>query len=79
MGRIRPVSPVDLSPVGLDPTDAVEIAEACEFLAQWLRTAPPAVAASLDRFVARPGFHHDMGDDLIRFAELLMAARPVAR
>ena len=34
--------------VGLDQTEAVELSELCEFMAQWLSHAGRAVAASLD-------------------------------
>ena len=73
------MTPDNLAPVALDPVDAMEIAEACQFLAYWLTAAAPEVAASLDQHVGCPGYHFDLRDDLARFAEALVAAKPVVR
>ena len=59
--------------VTIDAVDAVELAEICEFLADWL-AANPAGAASYDRHVGHPGQAAELRADLARLANLLMTA-----
>ena len=58
-------------PVTIDALDAIELAEACEFLADWL-AADPAATASYDRYVGRPGQAGELQADLARLAGVLM-------
>lgn len=59
--------------VTIDAVDAVELAEACEFLADWLAT-DAAAAASFDRHVGRSGQAVELRTDLARLAGVLMTA-----
>jgi hypothetical protein len=62
--------------IALNQAEAAELAECCEFLAQWLTAASPAVAASLDARIGMPGSLFEVRDDLIRFSQLLVSRRP---
>jgi hypothetical protein len=57
----------------IDQLDAIELAETCEFLAQWLAVSPDA-ASSYDRHVGRPGSAQDLRDDLLRLKTLIETA-----
>jgi hypothetical protein len=68
------VTPTTMTSVVIDAVDAIELAEICEFLDEWL-TADPAAAASYDRHVGRPGQADELRTDLARLAGALMTAK----
>jgi len=62
--------------VGLDQVEAVELSELCEFMAQWLSHAGPAVAANLDAHMGTAGYRFELRDELVRWSELLVTRGP---
>lgn len=59
--------------ISLEQLDAIELAEICGFLADWLSVAPEA-AGSFDRHVGQPGQAQDLCGDLLRFKTLIETA-----
>jgi hypothetical protein len=62
------------SQVGLDAVDAMELAELCDYLIEWLATAPAVVGDNLARFGADNGAPIEVCRTLARFSTLLMTA-----
>jgi hypothetical protein len=62
--------------VGLDPAEALELSELCEFMAQWLSQAPPAVTASLNARTGSEGYCFELRDELLRWSQLLVTRGP---
>jgi hypothetical protein len=57
--------------VTLDATDAAELAEMLQFLADWLKRDPGRVRASLEDFVGHPAYNtSQLREDLDRFTFL---------
>jgi hypothetical protein len=71
MTTTAPASGVTIS---LDATDAMELAELCDYLIEWLATAPAAVGDDLARFGAHNGAPIEICRTLARFSNLLQAA-----
>ncbi len=63
--------------VGIDTLDAAELAELCEYVADWIKQAPVTVIESLVRFGASAHAPDILLDDLGRFADLLVRLVPV--
>ncbi len=61
--------------VVVDILDAAEMAEICEYLADWISGAPPAVSASLSRF-GGPDAKAILLEALARLADSLVRAVP---
>jgi hypothetical protein len=58
--------------VTLNATDAAELAEMLQFLADWLQRDPGRLGASLEDFVGHPAYNiRQLREDLERFAFLL--------
>lgn len=58
--------------VTLDLTDAAELGQLLEFLADWLSADRPTLKPSLGRFVGHPGYDvEELRADLHRFAFLI--------
>jgi hypothetical protein len=70
------MSAPDIAMVGIDMLDAAELAEICDYLAEWIRGAPPAVADSLARFGASSDASTILLEELERFATLLIRLVP---
>jgi hypothetical protein len=59
--------------VTLDMTDAMELSEILDYVAQWLTTtSEPAVHADLARFALDPAAPRDLSRILIGFSRLLV-------
>lgn len=56
--------------VTIDALDAVELAEICELLGNWL-AGDPAAAGSYDRHIGQPGQAAELRADLARLAGAL--------
>jgi hypothetical protein len=65
----------EITMVAVDMLDAVELAEICEYLRDWIGGAPPAVSSSLARF-GGPDAQTILLDALARLADTLMRAVP---
>ena len=65
----------DIEMVVVDILDAAEMAEICEYLADWISGAPPAVAASLARF-GGPDAKAILLEALARLGDRLVRAVP---
>jgi hypothetical protein len=61
--------------VSIDLLDAAELAETCHYVNDWLRGAPPAVAASLNAF-GGPDAQTMLIETLERLADVLVRAVP---
>jgi hypothetical protein len=66
------------SQVSLDTIDAIELAEVCDYLIEWLATASAAVGDDLARFGADNAAPIEMCRVLARFANMLRAAPAVS-
>jgi hypothetical protein len=62
--------------IGLDFSEALELAEICELLAQWLTAADEAVAASLKAHTGVEGLRFELRDSLASWAQLLLSRGP---
>ena len=69
---------VDIEMVVVDIDDAVEMAEICGYVADWISGAPPAVGASLARF-GGPDAKAILLEALARLADRLLRAVPSPR
>jgi hypothetical protein len=65
----------DIEMVAVDILDAAEMAEICDYLADWIGGAPPAVQASLTRF-GGPDAKAILLEALARLADRLVRAVP---
>jgi hypothetical protein len=65
----------DIDMVVLDMLDAVEMAEVCDYVRDWIDGAPPAVTASLSRF-GGPDAKAILLEALGRLADVLVRAVP---
>jgi hypothetical protein len=70
------VSAVEFPSV-IDQLDAVEVAEMCGLLAQWLTGAGPAVQASLDAHLGTAGFWTEVRDGLAAWSQRLLELEPL--
>ena len=70
------MSAPDAVGVGIDMLDAAELAEICDYVAEWIRGAPPAVADSLARFGASREAPTILLEELERFSNLLVRLVP---
>src|SRR5579862_2820060 len=70
------MSAPDIVMVGIDMLDAGELAEICDYVATWIRGAPPAVADSLARFDASSAAPTILLEELERFGSLLVRLVP---
>lgn len=70
------MSALDTVVVGIDMLDAAELAEICDYVAEWIRGAPPAVAHSLARFGASCEAPAILLEELERFSDLLVRLVP---
>ena len=58
--------------VTLNTNDAAELAEMLQFLADWLKSDPGRLGASLEDFVGHPAYNtRQLREDLHRFTFLL--------
>jgi hypothetical protein len=58
--------------VTLNASDAAELAEMLQFLADWLKRDPGRLGASLEDFVDHPAYNtRQLSEDLYRFIFLL--------
>lgn len=64
--------------VAVAAIDAIELAEICEFLADWM-AGDPDTAAGYDRHVGQAGIAVELGADLRRLATVLTDAPAVNR
>ena len=72
------MSEVTIPTVALDELDAEELAEICQFVADWLWVVPEEVAASFEAFVGSPHYPlRELRHDLASWAERLLALRPL--
>lgn len=62
--------------VTLDALDAIELAELCDYLIEWLATAPAVVGDDLARFGADNAAPIEICRTLARFSGLL-TSRPI--
>jgi hypothetical protein len=61
-----------MTAVTLNATDAAELAEMLQFLADWLQQDPDRLRASLEDFVVHPAYNtSQLQEDLDRFTFLL--------
>lgn len=61
-----------MTAVTLNATDAAELAEMLQFLADWLQRDPDRLRASLEDFVGHPAYNtRQLQQDLDRFTFLL--------
>jgi hypothetical protein len=60
-----------MTAVTLNATDAAELAEMLQFLADWLKRDPGRLGASLEGFVGHPAYNSQLREDLDRFTFLL--------
>jgi len=63
---------VRLSTVTLDMTDAIELSELLDYLAQWLELADDSVRADLNAFAWDQGAMPQVRESLTSFARLLV-------
>jgi len=70
------MSAPDTVMVGIDMLDAAELAEICDYVAEWIRGAPPAVVDSLARFGASCEAPTILVEELERFSDLLVRLVP---
>lgn len=70
------MSAPDIAMVGIDMLDAAELAEICDYVAEWIRGAPAAVGESLARFGASVQAPTILLEELERFATLLIRLVP---
>jgi hypothetical protein len=66
----------DIEMVGIDMLDAAELAEICDYMADWIRGAPPVVGESLARFGASGDARMILLEELDRFGALLVRLVP---
>jgi hypothetical protein len=72
--RLAGVGPMRTPTIGLDPADAIELAELLAFMGDWLEDAPDRVGVWLARFTSYGYDLDELRADLARFAFLLGAS-----
>ncbi len=72
------MSAPDTTRVALDALDAIELAEICEHVHDWLAAAPDA-AASYDKYIGVAGQAAEFRRDLHRLAQILVTRPLVGR
>jgi hypothetical protein len=75
MTGINTNTDTDVTMVALDMLDAVELAEICEYVRDWIGGAPPAVSSSLARF-GGPDAQAILLEALARLTDSLVRAVP---